>query len=132
MIDSRDIGELSATMQERWERFSELMIQRAGLAVFPTSTYRDNEMQNALYAKGRTAPGRRVTNAKAGQSAHNHRRAVDFAFRVPKGKNPYDPFAKAHVRAAILTSAADAHLVSGGTFKSLQDWPHLELPKGDA
>lgn len=35
--------------------------------------------QDALYAQGRTAPGKIVTNAKAGQSYHNYGLAVDFA-----------------------------------------------------
>jgi peptidoglycan L-alanyl-D-glutamate endopeptidase CwlK len=35
-------------------------------------TYRSGAEQDALYAIGRTKPGARVTNAKAGQSAHNH------------------------------------------------------------
>ena len=34
-------------------------------------TYRSGAEQDALYAIGRTKPGARVTNAKAGQSAHN-------------------------------------------------------------
>lgn len=35
-------------------------------------TYRSGAEQDALYAIGRTKPGTRVTNAKAGQSAHNY------------------------------------------------------------
>lgn len=33
--------------------------------------HRSNEEQDALYAQGRTAPGKIVTNAKAGESEHN-------------------------------------------------------------
>ena len=33
--------------------------------------------QDALYAKGRTTPGKKVTNAKGGQSVHNYGFAVD-------------------------------------------------------
>lgn len=44
----------------------------AGLDVLITCTYRSNEEQNQLYAQGRTKPGRIVTRAKAGQSAHNN------------------------------------------------------------
>ena len=131
MIDSRDIGELLPIMQERWGKFSLLMQQRAGVAVFATSTYRDNEKQAALYAQGRTAPGKRVTNAKPGQSEHNHRRAVDFAFQVPKGGDCYKAFQNPRIRAQILACAKDADLVSGGYFAKLQDWPHLELPRKD-
>lgn len=35
-------------------------------------TYRSGAEQDALYTIGRTELGRKVTNARAGQSAHNH------------------------------------------------------------
>ena len=50
----------------------------AGIDVIITSTYRDIESQNALYAQGRTKPGKKVTNAKGGQSWHNYQLALDF------------------------------------------------------
>jgi peptidoglycan L-alanyl-D-glutamate endopeptidase CwlK len=34
-------------------------------------TYRSDDEQNELYSQGRDTPGKIVTNAKAGQSAHN-------------------------------------------------------------
>jgi peptidoglycan LD-endopeptidase CwlK len=46
-------------------------LQRTGIDVIVTCTWRSNEEQAVLYAIGRTKPGRRVTNAKPGQSAHN-------------------------------------------------------------
>jgi len=49
----------------------------AGIDLLITCTYRDNDAQNALYAQGRTAPGRKVTNARGGQSFHNYRVAYD-------------------------------------------------------
>lgn len=45
-------------------------------------TYRDNEYQDMLYAKGRTAAGPKVTNAKGGDSWHNYRCAWDVAVLV--------------------------------------------------
>lgn len=44
----------------------------AGLDILVTCTYRSKEEQLALYEQGRTSPGRIVTNAKPGQSAHNY------------------------------------------------------------
>ena len=52
--------------------------KEAGIDVIITSTYRDHESQDALYAQGRTAAGKKVTNAKGGQSWHNHKLAFDF------------------------------------------------------
>lgn len=48
-----------------------------GIDLLVTSTYRDFEAQAALYAQGRTAPGKIVTNARSGQSFHNFRVAFD-------------------------------------------------------
>jgi peptidoglycan L-alanyl-D-glutamate endopeptidase CwlK len=48
-----------------------------GIDLLVTSTYRSTAEQNALYAQGRTKPGKKVTNAKGGQSFHNHRLAYD-------------------------------------------------------
>ncbi len=44
--------------------------------------YRTFEEQNALYAKGRTAPGNIVTKAKGGQSYHNYGLAIDFCLKL--------------------------------------------------
>lgn len=49
-----------------------------GVDVLITSTLRDYECQDALYAQGRTKPGKRVTNARGGYSFHNFGLAFDF------------------------------------------------------
>lgn len=41
-------------------------------------TLRTNQEQDALYAQGRTKPGKIVTNAKGGQSYHNYGLALDI------------------------------------------------------
>jgi peptidoglycan L-alanyl-D-glutamate endopeptidase CwlK len=77
MINSRNIDDLLPPVRERAERFIAACAKQ-GIDVLITSTYRDNESQAALFAQGRTAPGRVVTNAAAGQSFHNWRCAFDF------------------------------------------------------
>jgi len=47
-----------------------------------THTYRTFAEQDALYAIGRTKKGKRVTNAKGGQSYHNFRLAIDFCLVI--------------------------------------------------
>lgn len=44
---------------------------RAGLDILVTCTWRSRTEQQDLYDSGRTKPGKIVTNAKPGQSAHN-------------------------------------------------------------
>ena len=47
-----------------------------------TEGLRTIEEQNLLYAKGRTLPGKKVTNAKGGQSIHNYGFAVDMCLII--------------------------------------------------
>lgn len=78
MINSRDIKDLHPKLQELCHLFI-AECEKAGIKVVITSTYRDFAAQAALYAQGRTTPGKIVTKAKAGESVHNYRLAFDFA-----------------------------------------------------
>ena len=77
MINSRELSELLPVVGSKAIAFI-YGCEAVGIDVLITCTYRDDESQNALYAQGRTAPGQIVTNAKAGESWHNHRCAFDF------------------------------------------------------
>lgn len=77
MISSRKIEDLHPKVAEMARRFVSLCDQ-SGIDVLITSTYRDKEAQDALYAQGRTKPGNKVTNSKGGQSMHNYKLAFDF------------------------------------------------------
>jgi peptidoglycan L-alanyl-D-glutamate endopeptidase CwlK len=77
MINSRNLNELIPIVQAMAHKFLSACTD-AGIDVLITSTYRDNESQNALYAQGRTTPGKFITNAKGGESMHNYRCAFDF------------------------------------------------------
>jgi peptidoglycan L-alanyl-D-glutamate endopeptidase CwlK len=77
MITSRNITDLLPKVQELCLAFITACHEH-GIEILITSTYRDIEAQNALYAQGRTVPGKRVTNASGGSSFHNYRVAFDF------------------------------------------------------
>lgn len=77
MINSRKIEDLDPKVQKLCKEFIQ-RCDKEGIDVIITSTYRDFESQNELYSQGRTKPGKKVTNAKAGQSFHNFRVAFDF------------------------------------------------------
>lgn len=77
MINSRDIDDLTPDTKAKAIAFK-AGCYRLGIEVLITSTYRDAESQAALYAIGRTLPGKQVTNAKPGRSMHNHKVAFDF------------------------------------------------------
>jgi peptidoglycan LD-endopeptidase CwlK len=77
MINSRKISDLLPVVQDKVNDFIH-KCNEAGIEILITSTYRDHESQAALYAQGRTTPGKKVTNAKPGMSWHNWRCAVDI------------------------------------------------------
>jgi peptidoglycan L-alanyl-D-glutamate endopeptidase CwlK len=77
MINSRKIEDLTPEVQILCKKFID-SCAATGIDILITSTYRDKESQAALYAQGRTTPGKVVTNAKAGYSYHNYHVAFDF------------------------------------------------------
>lgn len=52
-----------------------------------THTLRTFAEQDALYAKGRTKPGPKVTNARSGSSWHNYGMAIDIVLLVDKNND---------------------------------------------
>lgn len=74
---SRTLDDLLPPAKRRAEAFL-AQCEAAGLDILIYCTYRSPEEQNELYAQGRTKPGRIVTNARGGDSFHNHRCAFDF------------------------------------------------------
>lgn len=52
--------------------------------------YRTIQEQNELYAQGRTKTGKKVTNAKGGQSYHNYGLAIDFALLIDDKQISWD------------------------------------------
>lgn len=77
MINSRNLSDLNPKVAAMCEEFvAHCKLQ--GIDVIITSTYRDGESQDLLYAQGRTLAGNKVTNAKGGQSYHQYKVAFDF------------------------------------------------------
>lgn len=77
MINSRKLEDLHPKVKTLCEQFI-ASCSKQNIDILITSTYRDGESQNALYAQGRTTPGKIVTKAMSGQSFHNWRVAFDF------------------------------------------------------
>jgi peptidoglycan L-alanyl-D-glutamate endopeptidase CwlK len=92
MIDSRSAKVISTLLLKVQPTFANLLIelkkhyQEKGLEVKYISGTRTYAEQDALYAKGRTAPGPIVTKARGGESNHNFGIAVDVGLFLPDGK----------------------------------------------
>ena len=91
-----------------------------------TETTRSFERSNELYAQGRTKPGKKVTNAKAGQSYHNFSLAIDFVNQV----NGIPKWEVDDNWMIVVKAFKDAGFVWGGDFHSIPDAPHFEMTFG--
>lgn len=124
MVNSRDINDLLPHVQDLCHKFlAECKAQ--GIDILITSTYRDKASQDALYAMGRTTPGKVVTNAKGGQSFHNHRVAFDVV-PVVNSKPNWDDVALWQKIGKIGQSVG---LEWGGSWK-FKDLPHMQATGG--
>jgi peptidoglycan L-alanyl-D-glutamate endopeptidase CwlK len=125
MINSRDIKDLHPKMQVLCNQFI-AKCKDDGITVIITSTYRDFESQNALYAQGRTTPGKIVTNAKAGQSFHNFRVAFDFCPTLESKAIWNDTLL--FIKCGQIGKSLG--LEWGGDWKTIKDLPHLQFTNG--
>lgn len=104
-----------------------------------TDGVRTTAQQQALYAKGRTAPGGKVTNADGVKNKSNHQVKADgYGYAIDlypyvDGKVDYnDESDSLKVIAAHIKATAKCLGINvgwGGEFKSILDKPHFELKK---
>ena len=73
---SRSLSDLTPKARELCMKWIDAC-RKEGVDVLVYCTYRDGKEQDELYMIGRTKPGNIVTNARAGDSWHNWRRAWD-------------------------------------------------------
>jgi peptidoglycan L-alanyl-D-glutamate endopeptidase CwlK len=125
MINSRSLDDLLPKVQTLAHAFIQ-SCQKAGIEVMIYCTYRDNESQAALYATGRTKPGKVVTNAKAGESYHNYRCAFDFVPMV-HGKPAWNDNALYTQCGQI---AEHVGLEWAGRWKSFKETAHCQYTGG--
>jgi peptidoglycan L-alanyl-D-glutamate endopeptidase CwlK len=91
--------------------------------------------QNELYAKGRTTPGPKVTNAKAGQSIHNYGLAVDFVLIINGTQASWDTkkdFDKDQQSdwMEVVQVFKKYGWSWGGDWRTFKDMPHFEKTFG--
>ncbi|AVY92886.1 peptidase M15 [Microvirgula aerodenitrificans] len=133
---SRRIEDLHPDLQPLCTAFLR-QCHAAGMDPLITCTYRDGAEQDALYAQGRTRPGPRVTNARAGQSAHNFTlggkpaaRAFDVVPLI-NGKATWDA---AHPHWQQMGRIGEQLGLNwyGRPTARFREFPHFELAKGGA
>jgi peptidoglycan L-alanyl-D-glutamate endopeptidase CwlK len=93
-----------------------------GITMHVISGLRTFDEQDALYAKGRTTRGPKVTNARAGHSTHNFGLAFDVGVFEGSSYLADSPKYK-----ALGVLGTDLGLEWGGKWTSFVDQPHYQL-----
>lgn len=123
-----NIATLHPKAQEAARKFMSAVIPAMaakGVVVKIISGTRTYAEQDALYAKGRTTPGPRVTNARGGFSNHNFGVAWDIGLFNDGKYLQHSPFYR-----ACGQIGRDMGLEWGGDWKSIKDEPHFEVKTG--
>lgn len=125
---SRDPRDLHPELARRWR-----LARQAWLSKYPelpevflTQTYRSEEDQAGDYARGRSAPGKVLTNARPGQSLHNYYPALAFDVAFKRGRQ-LDWDVALFCRFAAL--AKPLGLEWGGDWPRFKDNPHFQVPR---
>jgi peptidoglycan L-alanyl-D-glutamate endopeptidase CwlK len=122
--DARSEGHI-ATLLPEVRPLARALVHKAaamGIQIRIISGFRTYEAQAALYAQGRTSPGRVVTNARPGYSNHNF--GIAFDVGVFEGSRYLGESPKYKAVGAL---GMDIGLEWGGSWKTLVDEPHFQL-----
>ena len=123
-MSSRNLADLRPEVRPLVDKFLAACIA-AGIDVLVTCVYRSGAEQNALYAQGRTTPGLKVTNAQAGQSAHNFGLAIDVV-PIVNGKPDWDGMDPVWQQIGSIGQAAGLEWY-GAPGQPFPELPHFQL-----
>lgn len=126
MISSRSLDELLPPVRARVDQFL-ADCKNHGIDLLVTSTYRDHDAQDALYAQGRTTAGSIVTNARGGFSFHNYRCAIDVV-PIVSGKPVWD--ARNPIWAKVGALGKLAGLDWAGDWQTFRETAHFQFTGG--
>ncbi len=124
---SRDPKDLHPELAKRWELAKNEFVKKYPdyPEILLTSTHRSRAEQASLFAQGRTAPGKIVTNARPGQSLHNYYPSLAFDVAFKRGKELIWDLPYFQKFAEIATPLG---LEWGGDWPHFKDNPHFQPP----
>jgi len=126
MLDAISEARLALVHPELARRIRNLADQLAarGITIRITQGLRTWSEQQAIYNQGRTTPGKIVTDAKPGYSAHNFGYAVDFVVM----NDGFPDWNDNDVQwLSVLSLALSCGLAEGAKWRTFPDRPHLYL-----
>ena len=128
----RDITQLHPRLQAKFKLLQKKCAQK-GIKIKATECLRTAKEQDALYAKGRTAPGAKVTNARGKDAKSMHQWGVAFDVAIDMDTdNDGDVDIRDLYNIKLLNVVGNIGqsigLEWGGSWKSIVDKPHFQLP----
>ena len=129
-----NVGSLNKKALAKFEPFLvevEKVMEAKGVTVEVISGLRSWAAQSALFAQGRTKPGRIVTKARPGSSWHNYGLAIDLGLFM--NGNYIDetmPKVADGLYAEIGKIAATHGIEWAGNWKSFKETPHFQVTFG--
>lgn len=123
-VDARS-EKVIASLQPPVQPLARALVQKSasnGIRIKVLSGLRTYAEQDALYAQGRSAPGKVVTNARGGHSNHNF--GIAFDVGVFEGAKYLGDSPKYK---AVGVLAMELGLEWGGNWKTIVDQPHFQL-----
>lgn len=102
------------------------LCQERGLLIGIGETLRTEAEQDALYAKGRSATGSIVTNAKGSTYSSMHQWGIAFDFYRNDGRGAYNAADNFFERVGEIGKSMG--LEWGGDWTGIKDMPHFQLP----
>ena len=128
----KDITQLHPTLQKKIKELKKLCADN-GITIRITECLRTVSEQDALYAKGRTKPGSKVTNCQGKSYSSMHQWGVAFDYVIYQdtdkdGDIDINDLYFAKLMNVVGKLGQSIGLEWGGSWKSIVDKPHFQLP----
>ena len=128
----KDVTQLHPTLQKKIKELKKLCADN-GITIRITECMRTVSEQDALYAKGRTKPGSKVTNCQGKSYSSMHQWGVAFDYVIDQdtdkdGDVDIRDLYNVKLMNVVGKLGQSIGLEWGGSWKSIVDKPHFQLP----
>lgn len=128
----KDVTQLHPRLQAKFKLLQKKCAQK-GIKIKATECLRTAKEQDALYAKGRTAPGHKVTNAQGKDAKSMHQWGVAFDVAIDMdtdndGDVDIRDLYNVKLMNVVGKIGQSIGLEWGGSWRSIVDKPHFQLP----
>ena len=128
----RDVKKLHPKLQQKLKELIALCAKN-GIKIKVTECVRTIQEQDALYAKGRTVPGSKVTNCKGSSYSSMHQWGVAFDYVINQDTDndsdiDINDLYNSKLMSVVGKLGQSIGLEWGGSWKSIVDKPHFQLP----